>query len=165
MKPKMRLNLKEINIEYKQLNDQFNINQLQCDTVDLNKMLNEILPQAMSEISDPDINGKSPERFIKNLIAGKLGFYQDKIIYVGYISNKPVAILIALPIGDKPYSSYNIFSLGVYKNHRGRGIGEQLVFTLIAKLKQLSINNLYLDVHQQNTRAIKFYKDMGFEFC
>lgn len=45
---------------------------------------------------------------------------------------------------------------------RGRGVGRHLISTLVAALRTYGAAGLHLGVRQANTRAIAFYRHLGF---
>ena len=51
----------------------------------------------------------------------------------------------------------------VTKNHRGRGVGKQLMYAAIEKCQQLGCCEVEVSTELSNTNARRFYKDCGFE--
>jgi ribosomal protein S18 acetylase RimI-like enzyme len=75
---------------------------------------------------------------------------------LGYINERPVAMMMI----DKG-SPYAIAALYVADEARGKGVGELLVGCLQSRYptQQLSV-----DCYAGNTRALNFYRRLGFEF-
>lgn len=124
----------------------------------------DVLINAMEDINDPDTRGKSPERYIENLTKNKLGDFDKRIILLCLEKAEIVGILIALPNINIQEDGYNIFTLGVYKAFRSKGIGSLLVSNLKEILENNGISKVTLDVHDENKRAISLYKRLGFVF-
>jgi len=57
-----------------------------------------------------------------------------------------------------------INALYVDREHRGKGVGEDLLFGLIRELKKEGVPLLFLGVDKSNSNAIKLYSNIGFEF-
>ena len=127
----------------------------------LKQQLSEILPNAMAEVDDPDTRDRSPDKYIENLFGNKLGNFDKRVILTCNYNDERIGIIIALPESEV-LKSYHIFTIGVNVEHRCQGIGEELLKSLAEKLRGKGIEKLILDVHQQNVKAIKFYKRLGF---
>jgi ribosomal-protein-alanine N-acetyltransferase len=56
----------------------------------------------------------------------------------------------------------DITNVSVDKQHQNRGVGKQLLETLIQKTQEAGIKKLFLEVRESNTRAIHLYEKMGF---
>ena len=56
-----------------------------------------------------------------------------------------------------------ICNVVVLEEHRGRGIGRQLVEAAVAEARQLGAEGVILQVYQENARALGLYTSMGFE--
>ena len=64
------------------------------------------------------------------------------------------------------FSTENSYWLGwfiVAKNHQGQIIGHKLLETVENELREYKIKKLYAAAERKNHKAIKFYKDHGFE--
>lgn len=158
MKFKMIAGVNELskNIE----SNNFIINELEFSEEKLICVLKAVLPYAMEDINDPDMRGKSPDKYILNLTANKLGDFSQRIILTCEEDGSIVGILIALPSHDM--KSYNIFTIGVYKGFRGKGIGKALLHELTGILISKNVDKVTLDVHSHNIGAIRLYKNVGF---
>jgi len=56
----------------------------------------------------------------------------------------------------------DMMNLAVSPENRKRGIGAQLVQTLIARLQEIGVHSLALEVRQSNDAAISLYGRLGF---
>ena len=57
----------------------------------------------------------------------------------------------------------HIISIAVDKNYRRRGAGTQLLVKAISILSLLNIDTIYLEVNENNTEAVEFYKNFNFK--
>ena len=57
----------------------------------------------------------------------------------------------------------HIISIAVDKNYRRRGAGTQLLVKAIAILSLLNLDAIYLEVNENNTGAVDFYKSFNFK--
>jgi GNAT superfamily N-acetyltransferase len=60
-------------------------------------------------------------------------------------------------------TSAEIEKIYVRQAFHGKGVAQQLMQFAIDYCKQLSYNNLYLGVWQENHKALKFYGKVGFK--
>lgn len=80
---------------------------------------------------------------------------------------KPVGIIIAtyfkpLRISRFARKGY-ISNLYVQKSYRNKGIGKNLLNTSLKWLKQNKVKYISLEIHLENKKALKFYRDLGFK--
>lgn len=59
-------------------------------------------------------------------------------------------------------SKYKIGRLAVRKEHRGKGIGSQIVSALLDKASSLGAERVYVDAQP---KAVPFYERFGFSVC
>ncbi len=57
----------------------------------------------------------------------------------------------------------HIISIAVDKNYRRTGAGTQLLVKAISILSLLRINSIYLEVNENNSGAVEFYKTFNFK--
>ncbi len=57
----------------------------------------------------------------------------------------------------------HIISIAVDKNYRRRGAGTQLLVKAISILSLLHLDAIYLEVNENNTAAVEFYKNFSFK--
>ncbi len=58
---------------------------------------------------------------------------------------------------------FEIDNVGVHPDWQGKGIGKQLLDTIIAWAKNQGYTKVYLQSYYNNDKAIQFYKNQGFE--
>jgi ribosomal protein S18 acetylase RimI-like enzyme len=59
----------------------------------------------------------------------------------------------------------NIHDIIVNKFYRGTGVGRALMNTIIKKADEIDCSKITLEVRENNHRAQKLYKNLGFENC
>ena len=113
-----------------------------------------------------DHENKTQESFtIKNLIKG-LRNHPTTIIFIAYKNNYPIGQAICF----KGFSTFNakplinIHDLYVNKNHRGKGVGSQLINRIEKKAKLLDCCKITLEVVENNLQALKTYDKNGFKY-
>ena len=57
----------------------------------------------------------------------------------------------------------HIISIAVDKNYRRKKVGTQLLVKAISTLSLLNIDSIYLEVNENNTVAVEFYKTFNFK--
>ena len=57
----------------------------------------------------------------------------------------------------------HIISIAVDKNYRGRNVGTRLLIKAISILSLLKLDTIYLEVQENNSGAVEFYKTFGFK--
>ncbi|WP_051654218.1 ribosomal protein S18-alanine N-acetyltransferase [Persephonella sp. KM09-Lau-8] len=72
--------------------------------------------------------------------------------------NNPVAFFA----GELIFSEGSISMIAVKKELQGKGIGKYVISWFIDLCKQKGINNIWLEVSQNNKKAIRFYESFGF---
>jgi ribosomal protein S18 acetylase RimI-like enzyme len=66
------------------------------------------------------------------------------------------------PLICKTVTCLYISDLVVRKQHRGKGIGKQLMKQAEKLARAKKINYIKLIVYSKNTKAVEFYKEVGF---
>jgi ribosomal protein S18 acetylase RimI-like enzyme len=72
---------------------------------------------------------------------------------------------LGLPVSSPPPKAGEIKQLYVLNAFAGKGIGRQLMAWALKTLKAASFEKHYLSVFSENHRAIRFYRNHGFEKC
>lgn len=86
--------------------------------------------------------------------------FEEKRTYFVALCGAVVAGYIGLLSCDK---DQNIVSIAVRENLWGQGIGGKLVARAAQYAKSIGCKTLSLEVDEKNTRALNFYKKLGFE--
>lgn len=63
---------------------------------------------------------------------------------------------------NRVYESAEIYNIALGKSFQSRGIGQQILDTIICELKKHQVSEVWLEVRESNTKAINFYKKSGF---
>ncbi len=145
------------NIEAKHLPSHYNFERLYHDDPNLKQVLRTYLKLAMAGSEDPDLRDKEPDGYITNLMMNKLGDFSKSIMIVSK-AKEVNGIIVAVP----QESYYNITTLGVYKEYRGKKIGVELLNKMIHQLSILGEAYVTLDVHSLNYSALNLYNKYGF---
>ena len=124
----------------------------------------DVLALTAAYAHDPMGNGGPlPPDVLERLIPG-LRSHPTTVIFLAYVQERPVALatcfrgfstFFALPL-------MNISDLAVLPEHRGRGIGRQLLGAVERKARQLGCCKVTLEVQENNTRARTVYERAGF---
>ena len=70
--------------------------------------------------------------------------------------------VVGYVIARKVNAKGHIIAIAVAPEHRCRGIGRALMLAVEEELRKRGIAELWLEVRVSNTRAIKFYKRLGY---
>ncbi len=70
--------------------------------------------------------------------------------------------MIGFYIGEKAGPDFTLMDICVTPEHQGKGIAKQLLSKFIEHGEQQNAENLFLEVRESNTRAIKLYEQAGF---
>ncbi|WP_456475524.1 ribosomal protein S18-alanine N-acetyltransferase [Candidatus Pyrohabitans sp.] len=71
-------------------------------------------------------------------------------------------LVVGYVIARKVNTKGHIIAIAVEEKHRCRGIGRALMFAVEEELKKNGVVEIWLEVRISNTRAIKFYKKLGY---
>ncbi|WP_156591080.1 GNAT family N-acetyltransferase [Agrobacterium vitis] len=55
-----------------------------------------------------------------------------------------------------------VLGMGIVDGYRGAGLGKRLIETTLAASWEIGLHRVELDVHADNTRAIRLYESVGF---
>jgi ribosomal protein S18 acetylase RimI-like enzyme len=67
------------------------------------------------------------------------------------------------PASHAPWTGHWLFSLHVWTRYRGMGLGTKLTYRVIEEAMGRGADELRLVVNDDNQRAIRLYRGMGFE--
>lgn len=70
--------------------------------------------------------------------------------------------MLAFYIGEKAGPDFTLMDICVKPSLQGKGIAKQLLTYFIEYGEQHNAQNLFLEVRESNTRAIKLYEHVGF---
>ena len=104
--------------------------------------------------ANPTIGGARPEdyfdRHLTRVGSGKIWVVEHNATVVGFAG-------LVLEDGD-----FIMDPIVVASEFRGKGVGKQLVKTLIQEAQKLGASQLHVEPVARNAEAIKFYHEMGF---
>ncbi|WP_457555811.1 ribosomal protein S18-alanine N-acetyltransferase [Candidatus Pyrohabitans sp.] len=70
--------------------------------------------------------------------------------------------VVGYVIARKVNAKGHIIAIAVAPEHRCRGIGRALMLAVEEELRKKGVTELWLEVRVSNTRAVKFYKRLGY---
>lgn len=100
--------------------------------------------------------------------AGPYQSYEKHLHIVNWVAKCGTTIagfvqFVYHPASQGPWTGYWLFSLHVWGRFRGMGIGGELTRRVIGEAEARGAQELLLAVNQTNRRAIKLYRNMGFD--
>ena len=126
---------------------------------ELIRFLRHYLIEVMEGILDPDIVGKKPDGYLKNLQSGRLGDFSKKYIICAYDDKKVIGLLIGIP---KNEDIFHIYTIGVLPTYRKKGVATALISRCVNDMICSTTNHIVLDVHADNKPAYNLYEKLGF---
>lgn len=73
-----------------------------------------------------------------------------------------IGTCVCIRCWDRPNEAM-ILSMGIRPGWRGRGLGQRFVSGVLDKLRHRGLRSVSLLVGEENRRAVKVYRDVGFE--
>jgi len=70
--------------------------------------------------------------------------------------------LLAHAVFGRVLDEAELMIISVAKQEQGRGIGRELLKTMMVKLRIDGVRRIYLEVRESNRRAIRMYESLGF---
>ncbi|AFM26799.1 GNAT family N-acetyltransferase [Desulfomonile tiedjei] len=121
---------------------------------DIIEMYDEFTPKAVTQ-GLPPANASARHRWVEAL-------FQTGDNFAAWKLGKVAGHSVLIPDLERNDAEYLIFVLGQYQN---RGVGTVLTRIAINRAIALGIHQLWLTVEAYNFRAIRMYKNAGFQFC
>ncbi len=81
-------------------------------------------------------------------------------IIVATLNDKVIGYIVATIL----FEDADILKIIVDSKFRRRGVGKQLIDNLLSICKKNGVKKLHLEVRMDNSTAINFYEDLGFEY-
>lgn len=81
-------------------------------------------------------------------------------IIVATLDDKVIGYIVATIL----FEDADILKIIVDSKFRRRGVGKQLIDNLLSICKENCVKKLHLEVRMDNSTAINFYEDLGFEY-
>ena len=126
-----------------------------CDPTDIIPVMEinlKTLPEHYSDYFYESLLDELPEAFLVAEISGKLiGYIMCKMEY-GFSNFKKLGFV----------KKGHVVSVAVIDEHRGKGIGSELVNESLKGVKMRQCGEMYLEVRCSNTDAVKLYEKLGF---
>ena len=112
----------------------------------------------MSDSNERELDVKKEEEFLQSIqksLTTKMYLYEI---------NNEIAGICNLKGMDKSRVKHRVnLGISVLKKYWGNGIAKELIFNAINYCKKNSIKKIELTVRTDNERALKLYKNIGFE--
>ena len=126
-----------------------------CDPIDIIPVMEinlKTLPEHYSDYFYESLLDELPEAFLIAEISGELiGYIMCKTEY-GFSNFKKLGFV----------KKGHVVSVAVIDEHRGKGIGSELVNESLKGVKMRQCGEMYLEVRCSNTDAVKLYEKLGF---
>ena len=89
---------------------------------------------------------------------------EQLIQLVATVDERIVGWCDILPLEAPGFRHVGTLGLGVLAEWRGRGIGRQLIIQTIELARTTGLEKIELTVYSDNTRAMRLYESLGFEY-
>jgi len=126
-----------------------------CDPIDIIPVMEinlKTLPEHYSDYFYESLLDELPEAFLVAEISGKLiGYIMCKTEY-GFSNFKKLGFV----------KKGHVVSVAVIDEHRGKGIGSELVNESLKGVKMRQCGEMYLEVRCSNNDAVRLYEKLGF---
>ena len=126
-----------------------------CDLTDIIPVMEinlKTLPEHYSDYFYESLLDELPEAFLVAEISGKLiGYIMCKMEY-GFSNFKKLGFV----------KKGHVVSVAVIDEHRGKGIGSELVNESLKGVKMRQCGEMYLEVRCSNNDAVRLYEKLGF---
>ena len=126
-----------------------------CDPIDIIPVMEinlKTLPEHYSDYFYESLLDELPEAFLIAEISGKLiGYIMCKTEY-GFSNFKKLGFV----------KKGHVVSVAVIDEHRGKGIGSELVNESLKGVKMRQCGEMYLEVRCSNNDAVRLYEKLGF---
>ncbi len=109
--------------------------------------------------------GEELSEYVKTNLAEKLKKRTDAVIVIAYLGEQAIGLAICFE-GFSTFSAkplLNIHDFVVKSEFRGQGVAKLLLEKIMAIAKERDCCKITLEVLQGNQRAIKIYRDFGFD--
>ena len=124
--------------------------------------MTKIRPMMKEDIGQVyDIERKSFAYPFGEVLIGSLYFGAPELCYILEQDDTMIGFLIGgyTPIPRQAH----ILSFAVLEEHRGKGLGKELLKHFLKRLTILSFSSVKLEVNIDNQRAIELYESLGFK--
>lgn len=116
-------------------------------------------PQIIRTMLDIDLHTFAESTFSRFTAAAMLA---NGRVYLLCADEVTIGTCVCMRCWDRPNEAM-ILSMGIRPGWRGRGLGQRFVAGVLDKLRGRGLRSATLLVGQENRRAIKVYRDVGFE--
>ena len=89
-------------------------------------------------------------------------FIQNQKVFLLRADEGVIGTCVLMRCWDRPNEAM-VLSMGIRPGWRGRGLGQQFLFGVLERVRELQMDAVSLMVGADNRRAIRVYTDVGFE--
>lgn len=117
-----------------------------------------------SYASDPVGGGEPLSVEVRERLVPALSEQRDALVLLAWSSDEPVGLAVCF-FGFSTFQArplLNVHDLAVVPDHRGRGIGRQLLTDAQRRAQERGCCKLTLEVQDDNLTALGLYKSFGF---
>ncbi|MEM8945523.1 MAG: GNAT family N-acetyltransferase [Planctomycetota bacterium] len=114
---------------------------------------------------EPVISGKPLAKDVRERLIGGLQQHPTTHVLLAYIGERAVGVAVCF-LGFSTFAAkplLNIHDIAVAAEHRGQGIGKQLLIAVEAQARRLGCCKLTLEVFEENSPARAAYRSAGFD--
>ena len=114
---------------------------------------------------DPIIDGKPLSDDVKRELIPELRRHPTTHVLLAFAGDRPVGVAVCF-LGFSTFAArplLNLHDFAVLTEHRGQGVGRQLMDAVVAKARELECCRVTLEVDEHNERARRLYRAAGFE--
>lgn len=118
-----------------------------------------ISPELVQTLIDVDLQTFAESTFSHYTAAA---FLMGGRVYLLRANDKVIGTCVCLRSWERPHEAM-ILSMGIRPGWRGQGLGQRFVSGVMDRLRSKGMRTVSLLVGRENRRAVKVYKDVGFE--
>jgi len=114
---------------------------------------------------DPTVNGIPLSAEVNRTLVRKLQEHPTTHILLAYSDDQPVGIATCF-LGFSTFAArplLNLHDFAVLAEHRGQGIGRELMAAVVSMARELGCCKVTLEVDEHNDRARRLYFAAGFD--
>lgn len=126
-----------------------------------NKLLAQIIRKVFIEHNAPQHGTVYSDPTTDNLF--ELFKTPKSILWIAEFEQKPVGCCGIFPTKGLPSACVELVKFYLAKEHRGKGVGKELILKSIQSAKDFGYSNLYLESLDHFATAIGIYNKLGFK--
>lgn len=104
---------------------------------------------------------RAEERFTRRQIRALIQNPRATVV-IAEAEGRPAGWAVGLIRRHRRWESARVYAVGVHRDARGRGIGRKLTVMLMEAFRARGVDRVYLEVREDNERALGLYAKLGF---